>query len=139
MIDPEVSVVREIRIAAPPEVVFRFLTDPERHSRWMGVRAQLDPQPGGVHRVEYAGGAVARGEFLEVSPPHRVVFTWGWEGDEATIRPGASRVEIDLSPDGTGTLLRLVHSGLVDATETEGHRKGWDQFLPELAREAAAG
>src|SRR5438067_1495843 len=40
-------VEREIRIDAPPSVVFEFLTDPAKMVRWMGTEAVLEPWPGG--------------------------------------------------------------------------------------------
>ena len=41
---------KSIWIDAPPEVVFSYLTDAEKVARWFGVRAELDPVPGGVYR-----------------------------------------------------------------------------------------
>ena len=74
----------------------------------MGVHAEIDPRPGGIYRVDANGRAVIRGEYLEVIPPSRVVFTWGWEDSESGFPPGSSRVEIDLSAEGKGTRLRLT-------------------------------
>jgi uncharacterized protein YndB with AHSA1/START domain len=37
-------VEREVRIEAPPEVVFKFFVDPEQMIRWTGVEATLDPR-----------------------------------------------------------------------------------------------
>jgi uncharacterized protein YbjT (DUF2867 family) len=61
---------REIRIAATPETVFAFLTDPEKIVQWWGQAAMIDPQPGGVFRIDKTvlitgatgrqGGAVIR-------------------------------------------------------------------------------
>ena len=79
---------------------------------WKAVSAEAEGRPGGRFRIDVTGrGDVAVGSYLEVSPPHRVVFTWSWEGDEESIAaPGV--VEVTLSPDGEGTRLRLVHRGL---------------------------
>jgi uncharacterized protein YndB with AHSA1/START domain len=126
---------REIRIAARPETVFAFFTDPAKMIRWKGILADLDAQPGGVYRVDIDGQNVARGEFVEVVPHTRVVFTWGWENEGSTPRPGVSTVEISLIPDGDGTLVRLRHSGL-SAEERTSHGQGWDHFLSRLAAAA---
>jgi uncharacterized protein YndB with AHSA1/START domain len=40
--------IKQIYIDAPRQVVFAFLTDPVNMVRWMGVQAELDPEPGGV-------------------------------------------------------------------------------------------
>lgn len=133
--DPDVAVVRELRIAARPDIVFAHFTDPERMVRWKGDRAELDPRPGGIYRVEVHGHA-ARGEFVAVEPYHRVVFTWGWEG-EGPVQPGSSTVEVLLRPDGDGTWLTLRHTGLPDEEQRAMHSQGWDEFLPRLAETAA--
>ena len=122
---------RVISIEASPETVFRLLTDPNQYTRWKGELAELEPRPGGKYRVTFAGDyGSAAGSFVELVPNRRVVFTWGWEGNE-NVPPGSSTVEIDLEPEGAGTRLRLVHRGLPDA-EIKGHAEGWDFFLPRL-------
>jgi uncharacterized protein YndB with AHSA1/START domain len=122
---------REIRIAARPETVFAFWTDPAKMARWMGRDVRLDPRRGGELRIDYNGTDIASGAFVEVVPPSRIVMTWGWEAPGDATPPGASRVEVDLAPDGDGTILRLRHSGLV-AEAVQGHSEGWDHFLSLL-------
>jgi uncharacterized protein YndB with AHSA1/START domain len=123
---------REIRIAARPETIFAFFTDPVKLIRWKGMRATLDPQPGGLFRVDINGRDVARGEYLEITPPHRIVLTWGWEGENSPLPPGASTVEIALMPDGPTTIVRLRHSGLPSLPLYQLHMQGWDHYLPRL-------
>ncbi len=135
----ETSVLeREIRIDASPETVFAFFTDPARMVEWKGREAILDPRPGGVYRVVINDGATARGEFVEVTPYSRVVFTWGWEEGDNPVPPGASTVEIVLVPDGEGTIVRLTHSGLPDEAR-DAHAHGWEHFLGRLRTRAAGG
>jgi uncharacterized protein YndB with AHSA1/START domain len=131
LIDEDV-LEREIRIAARPEIVFSFFVDPAKMARWKGLRATLDPRPGGVYRVDINGRDVARGEYLEVTPHNRIVFTWGWEGDGSPLPPGASTVEVSLAPDGDGTIVRLRHLGLPNPPLFELHAAGWDHYLPRL-------
>jgi uncharacterized protein YndB with AHSA1/START domain len=122
---------RVITIAAPPETVFRLLTDPVQYVRWKGRLAELEPRPGGKFRVELgAAKDIAAGTYVEIVPSRRIVFTWGWEGNEM-VPPGSSTVEIDLEPAGSGTQLRLVHRGL-PAEGIASHTEGWDYFLPRL-------
>ena len=130
------SIERELMIAARPETVFAYFVDPERIVRWMGRTAELDATPGGIFRIDYNGTDIARGAFVEVDAPRRVVFTWGWEAPRDATPPGASTVEVTLTPEGDGTRLRLRHFGL-PAEAVEGHAVGWDQFLPTLADVAA--
>jgi uncharacterized protein YndB with AHSA1/START domain len=129
----------EVRIEASPETVFDFFTDPALAVRWMGNAATLDPRPGGTYQVTMDNEWTAIGEYVEVDPPRRVVFTWGWKDDMAGMPPGSSTVEITLSPDGDATLVRLTHSGIPTPEAAENHRGGWNKFLPRLAIVAAGG
>jgi len=124
----------EVRIAARPEVVFEFFTDPVKMMQWKGTDAMLDPRPGGVYRVNVTGHDVARGEYLEIVPHSRIVFTWGWE--QGSLPPGATMVEVTLVPDGDGTVLHLRHSGLPSEAGPQ-HAEGWDHYLSRLAQAAA--
>lgn len=131
------AVEREVRIGARPETVFDFFTDPEKQILWMGRRAELDARPGGVYRVEINDQVTAKGEFVEIVAPSRVVYTFGWEGQEADggehgVPPGSSRVEITLEPDGDGTLVRLRHFDLPEQARAM-HGQGWELYLARLA------
>jgi uncharacterized protein YndB with AHSA1/START domain len=132
------TVERDIRVEAPPESVFRFLVDPDQMIRWMGVEATLDPRPGGLYQVNVTGGDVARGEFLEVVPNVRVVFTWGWDDEANPVRPGSTTVEITLEPDGGSTIVRLRHLGLPGGPD-DPHAQGWEHYLHRLAVAASGG
>jgi uncharacterized protein YndB with AHSA1/START domain len=138
MTTDEATVIRRvIRIAARPETVFTFFTDPKKMVRWKGRQATLDPRIGGIYRVDINGRNIALGAFVEIVPYRRVVFTWGWEGDGPPVPPGSSTVEITLAPDGDGTILTLIHRDLPAPTR-EAHAHGWVHYLARLA-DAAAG
>ena len=66
----------EHRVSGSPDAVFAYFTDPEKHRRWYGVDVELDPRPGGAYRVMVAPQVWARGEYLAVEPPHRLLLTW---------------------------------------------------------------
>lgn len=132
------DLVFEARIAASPETVFGFFTDPERAVLWMGDQATLDPRAGGIYRVGVREQFTARGSYVEVDPPRRVVFTWGWEQGMPTVPPGSTTVEVDLEPDGDGTLLRLTHSGLPPQMRPP-HAAGWTHYVARLEIAAPGG
>ncbi len=125
-------------IAAPPEVVWSYLTDPARYAMWMGTEVTLSPIPGGVYLVHMREGIEAQGEFVELDPPRRLVFTWGWR-DHPVVPPGSTTVEVTLEATDDGTLVRLIHRGLPDAESVAHHRQGWENYLPRLAVVVAGG
>jgi uncharacterized protein YndB with AHSA1/START domain len=129
---------RTLTIDASPETVWEFLVDPDKLMRWKGINADLDPRPGGVYRCEVIPGHTARGEFVELDAPHRLVFTWGWDGQEG-VPPGSSTIEIELTTDGEGTSLRFVHKDLPSAEAVASHAHGWDHYLPRLEVVAGGG
>lgn len=120
-----------VHIAARPETVFAYFTDPARYVQWMGGQATLEPVPGGTYRVGMRDGVEAVGEFVEIDPPHKVVFTWGWTRDFA-VAPGSTRVVVTLREEDGGTRVVLRHFGLPDDEQREHHRKGWEMYLDRL-------
>ncbi len=131
-------VEQEVRIEARPETVFSFFVEPDKMLRWKGVSADIDPRPGGVYRVDMNGRDVARGEYVEVVPHSRVVFTWGWEGEESAVPPGSTTVEITLTPDGDGTIVRLRHVDLPQ-DQRQPHSEGWAHYIERLVTAAGGG
>jgi len=86
-----------------------------------------------VFRAVNANGLVMRGEYVELVPHQRIVFSIGWEsGDGApAIAPGSTRVEVTFVPEDGDTVLTVRHSGL--PTSLGGiHREGWESVLPRL-------
>ncbi|TMJ01002.1 MAG: transcriptional regulator [Bacillati bacterium ANGP1] len=135
------AIRREVRVGARPETIFALLTDPAKYVRWKGAVATLDPRPGGVYRVQFNSRDIARGTYVEVVPFRRVIFTWGWEGGKegtSPVPPGSSTVEITLTPDGDGTIVRLVHRDLPEEARDK-HMQGWELYLNRLAITASGG
>jgi uncharacterized protein YndB with AHSA1/START domain len=134
------SVERTVTIAAAPETVWEFLVDAGKATRWMGTSATIEARPGGTYRCEVIPGHTAEGELVEVDPPHRLVFTFGWaKGGEAgnPVPPGSSTIEIELTPEGDGTRLHFLHRNLPNPEAVESHGPGWDHYLSRLELAAA--
>jgi uncharacterized protein YndB with AHSA1/START domain len=132
-------VEQTVHIAARTETVWAYWTDPQRMCDWWGAAADLDPRPGGTCRVEMGGGGVMQGEYVELVPHERIVFTFGWEATEGAppIEPGSTRVEVTLVPEAGGTTMTLRHSGIPVGQRDE-HAGGWGHFLALLVQAAEA-
>ena len=83
-------------------------------------------------------GEFLGGEYVEVVPLQKVVFTFGWEQDGHQIPPGSTTIEISLHPEGDKTRVRLVHRGLPDDAISD-HGRGWAHYLGRLAITATGG
>jgi uncharacterized protein (TIGR03086 family) len=134
------TIEKSVLVPLDADQTFALLTEPERMRRWMGISARIDLRAGGDYRWTVVPGANAEGTFVEVEPGRRLVYTWGWVGNEA-VPPGASTVTVTLEPTQGGTTVKLVHEGLSDEQDA-GHLDGWSHYLDRLvvaAREGDAG
>lgn len=122
-------------LPAPIAEVFRWWTDPALLCQWMTpvgtVEAEIDLRVGGRLRIVMKGeGRVIEhtGEYLEIDPPRRLVFTWvsAYTGRV----PSVVTVELHAAGDDL-TDLRLVHSQL-PGEAAPWHRGGWDAMLDRL-------
>ena len=124
---------------AAPHEVWRAWTQPQALSRWFGTdrpgavtEAEIDLRVGGRYRIvnRLAGGEThdVSGEYLEVVPPSRLVFTWAWRSTPERV----SRVSIDLVEQGGGTMLRFVHDRFFDDQARINHERGWQQLFTQL-------
>ncbi|HEX9540757.1 MAG TPA: SRPBCC domain-containing protein [Streptosporangiaceae bacterium] len=143
-----------VHVAATPEDVFRYFTDPARYVQWMGSEATLEPVPGGTYRVRMPDGFRAAGTFLQIDSPHRLAFTWGFadadaaqrskheQAEESSGNPmpaGSTRVTVTLDAADGGTRLTLRHDDLPNDELRDGHRVAWQTYLPRLVIRAAGG
>ncbi len=132
------ELTREVLMDASPSTIFPFLVDPAKHVLWMGTEAELNPTAGGAYRVLVNGKHPGVGEFLEVVPDKKVIFTFGWDKPDHPIPAGSTEVEITLVPEGDKTMVRFVHRGLPEDAVSD-HTKGWDHYLERLSVVSSGG
>ena len=126
---------RTVLIQASRETVFRYFTDSARWAAWWGAGSTIDAAPGGRLYIRYPNGVEASGEVIEVEPPARIVFTFGYASGKP-MAPGASRVTIRLAPEGGATRLHLLHE-LAEAEARDAHLGGWRFQLSVFANVVA--
>ena len=114
---------RTVEINASSETVFRFFTDSARWAKWWGAGSSIEPRVGGKVYIRYPEGTEVLGEVLEVRPPDRIAFTYGYSSGKP-IPPGGSRVTISLQSAHGGTRLHLKHE-FANAAARDQHVQGW--------------
>ena len=119
---------RTLAIDASPETVWEFLVDPEKLMRWKGINADLDTEPGGIFRCEVIPGHIARGEYVEIDKPNKLVFTWGEPGDA-----DAPVVTVSIRSAGELTRLTFELAGVDGEQGDDSFYDGWDQAIDALA------
>ncbi len=130
------------RFAAPRDAVFKAFTDTDSFKSWWGPKgftcpvAKLDARPGGRYHVEMlspdGNTFVLDGEYREVTPPSRLVYSWTWlEGGMAGHETLVTLEFRDLGAQGTE--LSLTHEMLPGGEWVDRHRHGWSGGFDRLA------
>ncbi len=127
-------------LLAAPDRVWQALTDPAEIEAWfwppsLAPKVRCDARPDGEVRIESAAMAVS-GRFREVQAPHRLVFTWTWDGEapQTLVTIGLSAVD-----NATATDLTLTHEGFSDQASRDDHVQGWSDCLDRLPAHLASG
>ena len=127
-------VVRRL-LSAPREQVYALWTNAERMPEWIldGGSATLDVRVGGKYHMDmhYQGKSYPHdGEYLEIVPPERLVFTWISESTQGQ----PSIVTVELIDRGAQTAMVLTHEGLPDQKEADSYKEGWAEIADWLER-----
>lgn len=125
----------QMRVEASRDRVFAAWTDPELLVRWWGpeAEAEVDLRVGGRFRLSMQfdwGAMVSVGAYREILSPERLVFTFGWEGDQTQEE---TLVMLTLQEAEGGTELTLTHEGFDDPAVAANHRAGWLDCVERLA------
>lgn len=124
-------------VKAPRHRVYAAWTTPDILRQWFapGDRkpepAALDVRAGGKYRIIMRGtddAPTAIGEYVEVVPDEKLVFTWGWEGDPS--RP--TLVTVTFRDVASGTEVTLLHERFVTAETCDHHRMGWQAIFNRM-------
>ena len=128
---------RTVVIQATPDTVFGFLTDTPRWAAWWGAGSEIDARPGGQMKICYPGGTEAVGEVIEVTPPERIVFTYGYASGKM-IPPGGSRVTIQLEWDPEGLTEKVGSAVGVDDRQVKADAKRFKEFIEKQGGETGS-
>ena len=128
-------------IHAPRDRVYAAWTNPAQMKEWFGPKSVqthdlvADVRVGGKYRWDLSNSEgekmTARGEYRELQPGRKIVFTWQWDDDE-DWENHISVVTVELSDCEGGTELRLTHENLPNEQSRDGHSGGWMSALDKL-------
>lgn len=130
-------------INAPRDRVYAAWTDPAQLKQWFGpekVQTRdliADARVGGKFRWDLTNPEGEKmtmlGEYRELQPGKKIVFTWQWEDDE-DWKDDVSVVTVELDDADGGTELRLIHEQLPNEQSRDGHTEGWNSVLDKLEK-----
>ena len=118
----------------PPAKVFQAWTQPQALKRWwcppgwQPAEITVDLRAGGSYRIGMCRVSDRKlvsieGRFLEVTPPHKLIYTWRWLG--ALDQMPETRVTVDFLAVDEGTEVVLTHDNFPDVPSWQQHRSGW--------------
>jgi uncharacterized protein YndB with AHSA1/START domain len=151
------TIEQEILIDAPVDVVWRAVTEPEQVSVWFSDEVDLETKPGYEGALTFTDHATKHSHIAHITvqsvEPERF-WSYRWEHEAGTTAADGNSllVEFTLTPEGEGTRLRVVESGLESIgwpqerrdTHAQEHTEGWaihlgrlrDMFAPPAADQA---
>jgi uncharacterized protein YndB with AHSA1/START domain len=138
--DTQAIVVDEVFPHAPA-VIWKALTSGELIGRWLMAPNGFEPVTGSHFTFQTSAAGKWDGtihcEVLEVVPNERLSYSWkgGHEDNDGYGSKLETVVTFTLSKTGTGTRLRLVHSGFVlpkNDTAYRNRSEGWGKVVKKL-------
>jgi uncharacterized protein YndB with AHSA1/START domain len=137
---PSLMIDSEVLIAAPVDVVWRTITEPDQMTQWFADKVDLVVEPGAHGYMGFGdqGGPVV---VEAVDPPTRFSFRWNHPRGEEPLPGNSMLVEFTLTPEGDErTRLRVTETGheLRAWPDEEKqryaaeHQEGWGDFLGRL-------
>jgi len=130
-------------IKASRDQVYAAWTDPAQMKQWFGPENVQTrdliavARVGGSFRWDLTNSEGERmtmcGEYRELQPGKKIVFTWQWEDDE-DWKNHISTVTVELEDADGGTKLRLRHEQLPNEESRDGHTRGWTSALDKLEK-----
>jgi uncharacterized protein YndB with AHSA1/START domain len=137
-VDPSVAAIeRELDFAAPPDRVWRALTDSSEVASWFPDRASMPTEVGDVGWMEWDGHPRYRVRLDALEPGRYLAWRWASETDP-DFDASATLVEwwLEAASSG-GTRLRLRETGFASPDERAGNVEGWVSELGELLEHLA--
>jgi len=132
---------------APPERIFKALTDPAELAKWWGPSGfttpeiELDLSVGSGYRfgMQPPDGALFHlaGKFLEIDPPSKLAYTFRWEEPDPDDRETVVRLSLSVAADKTG--LSLSQSWFATEARLVLHQHGWSDSFQRLSKHIESG
>jgi uncharacterized protein YndB with AHSA1/START domain len=142
--NPATSLTLTRLIPTSQDRVYALWTDVTRAKEWWGPEGcetqelVCDARPGGEFRWVLTAPdgeqMTARGEFREVQPGKKAVYTWQWT-DDPRWAGHESLVTVEFIPKNpTTTELNLTHEDFPSQQSRDNHISGWNSALDKLER-----
>lgn len=124
----ELKVDREFK--ATPEELYNLWTNPEQISEWFCTKVTIDPKVGGKLEFDFQEECgVTTGEYKELNPYNKIVFTWCNHNPQKEHIMGETLVTVNIKKiDDSRSKMTLIHSGFEHQVHVDDHLEGWGEY-----------
>lgn len=141
----DAKMIKTIYLKAPRELVWAYLTEPDKLARWFHESDIVLASKGDKYRLlkdnpSDGGDAICWGTVREADKPNRLVYSFTHDH----LQGVETNVEWVLVESFGGTQLTMTHTGLDVSDEMafgmlSAHDKGWDEHFARLRTVASTG
>ena len=124
---------------ASKEKLYKAWTEPEELKQWWKpmdkqlTKVENEITEGGTVRYQFEDNLQVRGEYKEVTPGEKLVYSWIWEVPEESLHKGEYLLTVSFKDDGDGgSSLDISQQNIMEEHAVKPHQTGWDEALEDL-------
>jgi uncharacterized protein YndB with AHSA1/START domain len=135
--NPTIQVSKSFDISK--EKLYKAWTEPEELKQWWKpmdkqlTKVENEITEGGTVRYQFEDNLQVRGEYKEVTPGEKLVYSWIWEVPEESLHKGEYLLTVSFKDDGDGgSSLDISQQNIMEEHAVKPHQTGWDEALEDL-------
>jgi uncharacterized protein YndB with AHSA1/START domain len=135
--NPTIQVSKSFDISK--EKLYKAWTEPEELKQWWKpmdkqlTKVENEITEGGTVRYQFEDNLQVRGEYKEVTPGEKLVYSWIWEVPEESLHKGEYLLTVSFKDDGDGgSSLDISQQNIMEEHAVKPHQTGWDGALEDL-------
>lgn len=143
MENQETKIGAEKEFSVPTEQLYKAWITPEDLKQWWQPSenhlktVELDVREGGSFRYEFETkegqpAVVITGDYKEVKPNERLVYTWNWDVPNGDAKKSDHQLTIEFQSTGSGSKLSVTQENFQEQEAVNSHQQGWDKSLNDL-------
>ena len=129
--------------AVTADILYRAWTEPDQLKQWwkpMGnqlTEVNNELKEGGVieykFKPEGSEDLVIRGQYLEVVPDEKLVYTWKWQVPDEAVNDSEYKLTVNFRSSDQGSSIQVTQEDNSSPESIKPHQHGWDEALNHLS------
>ncbi len=133
----------EKQFSVPVEQLYQAWITPEDLKQWWHpsenklTTVELNVQVGGQFKYEFEAkegqtSLVITGEYKEVIPNQKLVYTWNWDVNNDHVKKSDHQLTIEFQSAGEGSRIHVTQDNYQNSESVTPHEEGWEKALNDL-------